>query len=237
MTRWRIHPSSTSLSVPFGPVSRLSFGSRGSSTASASTISVPISPLISVEVVGGQARQLDSEGSIVETYVAHQAWTPPDPTHSRRTSRATRSGTPGARPSRSRSSPPVLPRLLAFHQRHASPPALAAVSSTQFLMRVGGHRSAREVSSSMELRRDLASRFPRCRLLPAGAPVGLRLVYTPHAELVHHESGTIGPRILAGFEVTASATGGRRCSVATLLQPNLTRDSPDWGSERSCDQT
>jgi hypothetical protein len=59
---------------------------------------------------------------------------------------------------------------------------------------------------------------------------GLRVVYTPHAELVHHESGTIGPRTQAGVEV-----GRFRERWAQVLDrdpyysPNLTRHSPDWG--------
>ena len=44
---------------------------------------------------------------------------------------------------------------------------------------------------------------------------GLRVVYTPHAELVHYESGTSGQRTQAGLEINASATDGPRCSVAT----------------------
>ena len=56
------------------------------------------------------------------------------------------------------------------------------------------------------------------------------MVYTPHAELVHHESGTIGPRTQAGLEVDRF-----RDRWAQVLgrdpyySPNLTRHSPDWG--------
>jgi glycosyltransferase involved in cell wall biosynthesis len=60
--------------------------------------------------------------------------------------------------------------------------------------------------------------------------LGLRVVYTPYAELVHHESGTIGPRTQAILEVDRF-----RDRWAQVLgrdpyySPNLTRHSPDWG--------
>lgn len=60
--------------------------------------------------------------------------------------------------------------------------------------------------------------------------LGLRVVYTPHAELVHHESSTIGPRTQAGPE--GDSFRERWAQVLgsdPYYSPNLTRHSPDWG--------
>jgi hypothetical protein len=56
------------------------------------------------------------------------------------------------------------------------------------------------------------------------------VVYTPHAELVHHESGTIGPRAQAGLEIDRfRARWAQVLGRDPYYSPNLTRESPDWG--------
>ena len=52
-------------------------------------------------------------------------------------------------------------------------------------------------------------------------------IWWPAALRAGHESGTIGSRIQAGLEVTASSANGR--SRDLYYSPNPTRCSPDWG--------
>ena len=60
--------------------------------------------------------------------------------------------------------------------------------------------------------------------------LGLRVVYTPHAELVHYESGTMGLRTQAGSEVDRFRDRWTPVlSRDPYYNPNLTRDRPDWG--------
>jgi len=60
--------------------------------------------------------------------------------------------------------------------------------------------------------------------------LGLRVVYTPHAELVHYEASTSGPRTQAGFEIDRfRERWAQVLGRDPYYSPNLTRHSPDWG--------
>jgi GT2 family glycosyltransferase len=59
--------------------------------------------------------------------------------------------------------------------------------------------------------------------------LGLRVVYTPYAQLVHHEAGTIGPRVQATSEVQRFRERWRDVIANDpCYNPNLTRNRPDW---------
>ena len=60
--------------------------------------------------------------------------------------------------------------------------------------------------------------------------LGLRVVYTPHAELVHYESSTTGPRTQSGLEINRFRDRWMHVlDRDPYYNPNLTHNRPDWG--------
>ncbi len=58
---------------------------------------------------------------------------------------------------------------------------------------------------------------------------GYRVVFTPHAQLYHHESGTLGPRTQNPAELAAALETWRDViDRDPYYNPNLTRQFPDY---------
>ena len=99
---------------------------------------------------------------------------------------------------------------------------------------LGCHRglpdvAARGLRPGRGVRRTVPHRLQRRRLLPAPRRAGYRVVFTPFAQLYHHESASFGAR---HHDLGAVAEMRKRWGALIdrdpYYNPNLTRDFPDY---------